>query len=118
SCGCPVSPHAIVSTIGRERHSVRPTVKGCRESTGHLVTCRADPPALPSFPTRRSSDLERILDLLVHSHEGRRIFLLLFDRRTVRSEEHTSELQSRENLVCRLLLEKKKAFGSLTFLTL
>src|SRR5690606_24058103 len=28
--------------------------------------------------------------------------------RSVRSEEHTSELQSRENLVCRLLLEKKK----------
>src|SRR5690606_41017274 len=26
-----------------------------------------------------------------------------------RSEEHTSELQSRENLVCRLLLEKKKS---------
>src|SRR5690606_40600761 len=26
----------------------------------------------------------------------------------MRSEEHTSELQSRENLVCRLLLEKKK----------
>src|SRR5690606_40028419 len=29
-------------------------------------------------------------------------------RRVPRSEEHTSELQSRENLVCRLLLEKKK----------
>src|SRR5690606_39382335 len=28
--------------------------------------------------------------------------------RHLRSEEHTSELQSRENLVCRLLLEKKK----------
>src|SRR5690606_42029864 len=28
-------------------------------------------------------------------------------RRWCRSEEHTSELQSRENLVCRLLLEKK-----------
>src|SRR5690606_40220665 len=27
-------------------------------------------------------------------------------RRALRSEEHTSELQSRENLVCRLLLEK------------
>src|SRR5690606_41887625 len=26
----------------------------------------------------------------------------------IRSEEHTSELQSRENIVCRLLLEKKK----------
>src|SRR5690606_41767900 len=30
------------------------------------------------------------------------------DIRKARSEEHTSELQSRENLVCRLLLEKKK----------
>src|SRR5690606_41367843 len=29
-------------------------------------------------------------------------------RPDLRSEEHTSELQSRENLVCRLLLEKKK----------
>src|SRR5690606_42165958 len=32
-------------------------------------------------------------------------------RRAGRSEEHTSELQSRENLVCRLLLEKKKRHG-------
>src|SRR5256885_3441502 len=31
-----------------------------------------------------------------------------FDRSKVRSEEHTSELQSPCNLVCRLLLEKKK----------
>src|SRR5690606_41536120 len=30
----------------------------------------------------------------------------------LRSEEHTSELQSRENLVCRLLLEKKNARGN------
>src|SRR5690349_23914623 len=34
---------------------------------------------------------------------------------TVRSEEHTSELQSRRDLVCRLLLEKKK---EITFLCL
>src|SRR5690606_40987575 len=33
---------------------------------------------------------------------------LLPRRSSWRSEEHTSELQSRENLVCRLLLEKKK----------
>src|SRR5947209_12549593 len=31
--------------------------------------------------------------------------------RTPRSEEHTSELQSRQYLVCRLLLEKKKTTG-------
>src|SRR5216684_8585096 len=35
--------------------------------------------------------------------------------RPSRSEEHTSELQSRLHLVCRLLLEKKKRPRSLTF---
>src|SRR2546430_13418229 len=34
--------------------------------------------------------------------------LLAGDRLRERSEEHTSELQSQSNLVCRLLLEKKK----------
>src|SRR5690625_7742501 len=33
---------------------------------------------------------------------------LTFQRKIIRSEEHTSELQSRGQLVCRLLLEKKK----------
>src|SRR2546430_14850158 len=33
---------------------------------------------------------------------------VLRDRVVTRSEEHTSELQSQSNLVCRLLLEKKK----------
>src|SRR5438105_11408447 len=33
----------------------------------------------------------------------------------LRSEEHTSELQSRVDLVCRLLLEKKKEKRSITF---
>src|SRR5690554_7034763 len=37
------------------------------------------------------------------SKNGNRVF--------VRSEEHTSELQSRPHLVCRLLLEKKKLAG-------
>src|SRR3989440_7132565 len=35
-----------------------------------------------------------------------------FCRRASRSEEHTSELQSRSDLVCRLLLEKKKRYRS------
>src|SRR5260370_14897462 len=39
-------------------------------------------------------DEVEVIDLVVHLHE--------------RSEEHTSELQSHLNLVCRLLLEKKK----------
>src|SRR5690606_40139639 len=36
--------------------------------------------------------------------------------RAGRSEEHTSELQSRENLVCRLLLEKKKRSSILVYM--
>src|SRR2546430_5575774 len=37
-------------------------------------------------------------------------------KRLVRSEEHTSELQSQSNLVCRLLLEKKKKLINTTFI--
>src|SRR5690606_40726334 len=40
--------------------------------------------------------------LELHAHGGPTVLDLLLAR-TVRSEEHTSELQSRENLVCRLL---------------
>src|SRR2546430_9256608 len=43
------------------------------------------------------------------SGEGRlNLFHVNFARKPGRSEEHTSELQSQSNLVCRLLLEKKK----------
>src|SRR5438445_2277808 len=51
----------------------------------------------------------------LHTNAGHRIEVSRFmgrtldgSRRPVRSEEHTSELQSRQYLVCRLLLEKKK----------
>src|SRR5690606_40916379 len=43
---------------------------------------------------------------LLHFFSGRLSEKEIITSRT-RSEEHTSELQSRENLVCRLLLEKK-----------
>src|SRR2546430_8262854 len=41
-------------------------------------------------------------------HLGREPKDAAYEVRDVRSEEHTSELQSQSNLVCRLLLEKKK----------
>src|SRR5258707_10243879 len=44
-------------------------------------------------------------------------FLIRISRVFVRSEEHTSELQSRQYLVCRLLLEKKKKITLHTFTT-
>src|SRR5438105_10161547 len=47
---------------------------------------------------------------LVPASERERLFdrILMHSNRRSRSEEHTSELQSRVELVCRLLLEKKK----------
>src|SRR5690606_41619776 len=102
-----------------------------------LLHCLTAPPALHSFPTRRSSDLAPAVGAVhelqlparepaevagtARHREAHRAAGALFpdqadrgtlrhDRRSLgdRSEEHTSELQSRENLVCRLLLEKKK----------
>src|SRR5690349_22955467 len=72
-----------------------------------------------TFPTRRSSDLLTAdLGRDVAAALGDRNALMLVNHGIVtvgpdvptavmRSEEHTSELQSRRELVCRLLLEKK-----------
>src|SRR5699024_12623776 len=91
----------------------------------------------PSFPTRRSSDLDNlrlcaryariaaervdhVLELVGLTDRGRNKAQKWVGQASadysrkempqppVRSEEHTSELQSRFDLVCRLLLEKKK----------
>src|SRR5207253_10542797 len=52
----------------------------------------------------RRPDQEMLQSLVVGAHEFERLFEF---PRYMRSEEHTSELQSRGHLVCRLLLEKK-----------
>src|SRR5690606_42055487 len=59
-----------------------------------MLSCREDTRLLRDERSKFPQD--RRLDRLRNADDGR-------------SEEHTSELQSRENLVCRLLLEKKKA---------
>src|SRR5438874_10272137 len=72
-----------------------------------------DPRDLHSFPTRRSSDL---IVVVVHGEggSGGALGIAIGDRILMheRSEEHTFELQSRRDLVCRLLLEKKKTWNS------
>src|SRR5438034_2585800 len=78
----------------------------------------ADHRDLHSFPTRRSSDLRRALEPaqeIERVPDGRVVGLPKPGpqrrelRGNMRSEEHTSELQSHSDLVCRLLLEKKNA---------
>src|SRR5690242_21618277 len=91
---------------------------------------------LHSFPTRRSSDLvviawavalPRLVPSTFGDHgtyasvaerliAGDRLYVDVWDNKDpLRSEEHTSELQSHVNLVCRLLLEKKKINVSIYF---
>src|SRR5437870_8260559 len=71
------------------------------------------PPRSTLFPYTtlfRSMVMEKAKRLVEHKHD----VVILLDsitrlaRARSRSEEHTSELQSRGHLVCRLLLEKKK----------
>src|SRR5205807_6604770 len=99
-----------------------------------LFYSSAHPPDLHSFPTRRSSDLSGTPATIAcsttsaastasrgssqrsRSRTGcacsrtpsRSCRLDRWTPGSIRSEEHTSELQSPCNLVCRLLLEKKK----------
>src|SRR2546427_6951131 len=54
-----------------------------------------------------------VIYLDIDYQDGNRPFTI--DRK--RSEEHTSELQSQSNLVCRLLLEKKKKIKTMTVIS-
>src|SRR3712207_7108335 len=60
---------------------------------------------VPGDPVRPADDGRQDGGQLVRGHVGQEPELAEVD---ARSEEHTSELQSRQYLVCRLLLEKKK----------
>src|SRR5690606_40475573 len=87
---------------------VRPGHRGERKWVGKVL---AHLPLNPLHPyvvwgVASSDEDEHVFDCFAgdyfeHQSTARAAYL-------ERSEEHTSELQSRENLVCRLLLEKKK----------
>src|SRR5438067_4966873 len=75
--------------------------------------CSDDLRDLHSFPTRRSSDLKDfwITKTVSTVESNNRSATPTYGEAKYRSEEHTSELQSRFDLVCRLLLEKKKGYS-------
>src|SRR5690606_8538479 len=99
SFGC---SHAAESRgHGTEQHELQ-SVPGDGSDPGSAPRVRHHRRAPPSRP-RRSGHPSRARDRAAGPERRRQVHL------AQRSEEHTSELQSRENLVCRLLLEKKKA---------
>src|SRR3989475_1331752 len=66
-------------------------------------------PPKPQTPPAPDEWIRRLGTLpLMHQPGERWMYHTASDVLGVRSEEHTSELQSQSNLVCRLLLEKKK----------
>src|SRR5207237_7909670 len=66
------------------------------------------PPRSTLFPYTTLFRSPREVDLSTRITRRIRLNVPLMSADTARSEEHTSELQSHLNLVCRLLLEKKK----------
>src|SRR2546422_1891695 len=84
---------AVVPTVAHTKHGVRPARRSAaiaRSSASGRIAC----PASTSMGRR----LRRPMPAIPAA----------FSREEWRSEEHTSELQSRLHLVCRLLLEQKK----------
>src|SRR3712207_7980136 len=69
------------------------------------------PQAVGSKPLKLPPGTYRVLDQATMEPRPDVEPIVLKERET-RSEEHTSELQSRQYLVCRLLLEKKKTTNS------
>src|SRR5690606_39790428 len=75
-----------------------------RAEGGDLAGHALDLLGLPVNPALAVAPLDQVNDPpVVDDHASGECH-----QKSSRSEEHTSELQSRENLVCRLLLEKKK----------
>src|SRR5690606_39355771 len=85
-----VAEHCILQRA-QKAGLTRPESRNAREVGGTMGVSRID--SRFTKPNRRSVMQLKITGLQLD---------------VTRSEEHTSELQSRENLVCRLLLEKKK----------
>src|SRR5690606_40846435 len=99
-CG-PSPPHIPYTTLFR--------------SLAKLRTDRIDAAFSKALTTPRPGSDKPLSPRTVHHYRrvlikalGQAVTWERLTKNPARSEEHTSELQSRENIVCRLLLEKKK----------
>src|SRR2546430_1669477 len=96
----------LVHTPGRELVAVTP---GNREDYLYDDIIDLD------LAQQEHAQLVAVLQRFAEVYEVRDLLTELVARPDVRSEEHTSELQSQSNIVCRLLLEKKNAAALAAF---
>src|SRR5258707_12052881 len=89
-------PYTTLFRSMRHDHANRPVLR--RAAQGKLLCCK----------WRDGRDKMLLIDIPARVERGQRKQHLVAAIAPLRSEEHTSELQSRQYLVCRLLLEKKK----------
>src|SRR3989475_8422149 len=87
---------------------VRPSKRRSIYSGGHIGPPLQSPHFQDAFHALLAVAFEEEQLLVTVDREGARHRRGERDLHGLRSEEHTSELQSQSNLVCRLLLEKKK----------
>src|SRR5690606_40992874 len=101
--GCEASRPAMLVRSALDNRGIWPRLMHCVGRAGRIVHASVVEEFLEeNGPGRLSPGSRRTRTCAAsHSHEHRKTH----PWRTTRSEEHTSELQSRENLVCRLLLE-------------
>src|SRR5690606_40236758 len=113
----PISPSVVWATtnVPLPDHSRRSTA-----TSSTVISATATPRDSPArsaectwcgLRSPRASLLGQLVVLLLQvlqATDAQERLLRVVVELALRSEEHTSELQSRENLVCRLLLEKKK----------
>src|SRR2546430_3868278 len=96
--GVSAAARVALEVLARERPDVVVLI-------GDICNCQSDLPTLAAWARDARGRAATFATLGNWEHTAR------IDRATAeraRSEEHTSELQSQSNLVCRLLLEKKK----------
>src|SRR2546430_10706367 len=108
TCGLPI----LYKLLARVAGSAATVLVQGESGTGKEVAARAihmnGPHASGAFVAVNCAAIpENLLESELFGHE-KGAFTGAVTRKIGRSEEHTSELQSQSNLVCRLLLEKKK----------
>src|SRR5438105_11303873 len=98
-----------MNTSPRIASDIRRSVGRSDGTTRSMSETSADPtigpPSVPAPPTRTVTNARTEFASPASCAETKRVE---YAESAPRSEEHTSELQSRVDLVCRLLLEKKK----------